>query len=260
MAVAAGVEHPMVRVVHRVRRSVLKRLASLREKYPDYLLPETLSCYGYRFVAKHNRISPMIRRALTLGDYEGPEVKLIKKYLRPDDNVIEIGVGIGATTLVIHGIVGSERLVVFDADANTLDLARRNFDLNGASVVIENYVLVPKCDAVETVTFFSHPSISSSSLIQRDGATPMSVPAKPFEDVLAEQRATALVLDIEGGEVSLLTKAENFGDLRIIMMETHARHVGKSEIDRLLKHLETRNFTCVERISGDDFVVYLRND
>ncbi len=81
------------------------------------------------FNHSHPRMTRDLTRALHYGSYELPEIELIKRQIKPNDRVIELGVGIGATSLILYDLVGPENLCVFDADKRTIGMAKRNLEL-----------------------------------------------------------------------------------------------------------------------------------
>ena len=93
---------------------------------------------------------------------------------------------------------------------------------------------------------------------QPGGEVEFVVETLDFEKTLREFGATALVLDIEGSEVDLLTNAMEFGAVKTIVMETHPAFVGNDNIRSMLERLERAGFRIAEHTSGGAVVALRR--
>jgi FkbM family methyltransferase len=165
----------------------------------------------------------------------------------------------GATSLVLHDLVGRDNLLVVEADARNLALGRHNFQLNNKDIRAEFAFLVAGRPVPATVPFFSNENPSSSSGFERE-ATEFAdeVPARSFEETLEREGSTVLVLDIEGGEYPLFTRAESFHSVRLILMEAHPWVIGAEKMAELLKSLGEHGFALLEDIADGRFLVFGR--
>ncbi|HIE83663.1 MAG TPA: FkbM family methyltransferase [Dehalococcoidia bacterium] len=231
---------------------------SLEERYP-MIARRTTRLYGHKFDLRHPRVADGVRQALLKRTYEKPEVEMIQRYLVPSDRVVEIGTGIGATALVISDIVGSDHIVSFEADPRTIELAQRNFELNAKPIVIEHAALWSGPNRPETLEFSCNTNLSSSSLIRRSGTEfVVAIPTRDLEETLKHYSASALVLDIEGGEIDLLGHHSNLAGVRKILMETHARIVGDAANSEMLDCLRQIGFHVVESVRDGRFLALER--
>jgi hypothetical protein len=102
--------------------------------------------------------------------------------------------------------------------------------------------------------FYVSNAVVSSTTLTGHGR-PISVPALCLEDEIARRRCNVLMLDIEGGEVDLLCSADlTFVDK--IIMETHYRKAGRTQINRMVRWLYLQGFVIDLALSGRE-VVYL---
>lgn len=241
-----------------LRRWAAELRISLDDRFPG-LFPRTTRLYGHKFDLRHPRVSDIIRRALLKKSYERPEVEMIRRRILPSDRVVEVGTGIGATALVISDIVGVEKLWSFEGDPRTLELAQHNFSLNGKQIKVEHAVLWSAPNRPPSVEFSSNAILSGSSLIPRAGKEiTVSTPARDLDEVLKLHRASAIVLDIEGGEIELLGRHTELSGIRTILMETHVRVVGHEANDAMLERLEELGFRVTESVRNGGFLALQR--
>jgi len=221
---------------------------------------EVISLHGNLFDMSHSRMTRQLIKALHYGSYELPEINMIKRHIKPNDRVIELGVGIGATSMVLCDLVGSESLCVFDVDERNISLAKRNFELSGKQITCQYFALTSGPDQPRTIRIASSANPTSSAaadLNRSDQESENEVATLDFEHVIGEFEATALVMDIEGSEYDLLMKADGFASLKTIIMETHARHIGTEKNIAMLNRLTQAGFEVAES-TADGEVLALR--
>jgi FkbM family methyltransferase len=214
---------------------------------------------GYRFDLSHPRCTSQIGAAVVERTYEQREIDLIRRYVTRGDRVIELGVCLGATTLVLAEIVGRENLLAIEADPRNLALAEAMFALNQLDIRMEHGVLVSGTLVPETISFRSNANPSSSSLAERGGSEiTVTVPALSFEEILRREKATCLVLDIEGGEFELFTGATDLGVVEQIIMEAHPAVIGDGGMAELHAALLRFGFRKYRDIERGRFLIYRR--
>jgi hypothetical protein len=86
----------------------------------------------------------------------------------------------------------------------------------------------------------------------------IDVPILCLEHEIAAHRANVLIIDIEGGEIDLLDRAD-LSPIRLIIMETHYWAVGAEATDKMIRRLIYQGFDIDVSISRDGVVV-LRRD
>jgi FkbM family methyltransferase len=179
--------------------------------------------------------------------YEAAERVLIKKYIRSDDAVLELGACIGIvsvlTNLQLHD---KSKHVVVEPNPELLPWLFLNRDKNKAGFAIENCLV---SNGPPTAEFFIHRLIVGGSA---DRATERRtlVPARSLVE-LTERYGdfSVLVMDIEGGEVRFI--AENLKDLRttrLLLMEEHESIVGAEDIEQMHRLLRAEGFKLVDRL------------
>lgn len=252
-----------LRFAFRRRKAMVRRLLGLDPSLGDEELvasmPRIVEYENNSFDLRHPRCTAQIGAAIIRGTYEDREIDLIRRYVDPSDRVLELGACMGATSLVIYDLVGRDNHLVVEADERNLQLAKDMFALNEKDVRIIYGFLVSGDERPTTVEFSSNSNPSSSSVVTRDGVEQVaSVPTRSFEDLLAEEQSTVLVLDIEGGEYDLFTKAKNFGGLRCIMMEAHPWVIGEDAMAEMLESLAGHGFRISRSFMNGRFLLLVR--
>ena len=205
---------------------------------------------GLRLDISHPQVSDRIRLHILRGSYESHEARLISKYLRRGDRVLELGAGMGYATMLSARIVGGQSVFAYEANPALEVLLKRNFELNGLSPNLE-IALLGESDGSET--FYVTDDFFSSSSIPEMGGTPIEVPRKDINSVLAQHRPNVLIVDIEGGEVNL-SKIVNSDNIRLLIIECHPSMVGFSEIQEMINRFEEQGFRS--RRYGDEGAVF----
>lgn len=193
-------------------------------------------------------ISDEMRAAFVSGRFERAERTAAARFIDSGHRVMEIGTCTGLVAMTIARIVGAERVFCYEANPAAVALATRNFELNGLAIEITGCILANQTryrKSMGSVEFFLSDQLVSGSLQPRRGRTSIPVAVRCLEEELEATRATALVCDIEGGEVELLQEAE-LGNIELIIMEEHSRKVGPERINDLLKSLANKGFTLLE--------------
>jgi FkbM family methyltransferase len=212
-----------------------------------------------------DRYSPALIKSLTDGEYEGRERALVSELLRADDRVLEVGTAIGAVAMTAARIVGAKNVLTYEANPQIAEDARRNFTFNEL-IAIESRVGV-----LFNRLRFGSTSTEVEFLISRDfwasrlhaGANrqdiveTVRVPTACLEDQIAAHHATALISDIEGGEVDLFIGADLAG-IRLIIMETHNWAAGSQSTDAMMRWLIVNGLNVDVQHSGKGIAVLRR--
>lgn len=169
-----------------------------------------------------------IRQALRTGQYERQETECIELYLDADDDVVELGGGIGYLACYVdQRLDGTGRHVVVEPNAHLMPLIERHRELNEATFETVNAAYAPSGRLAE----FPLPEQFWEASLQQDSAAERSLytGTTDLETLLDAFDLTdvVLVVDIEGGEVGLI---ENELDVllsrcRLLIVEYHNREV-----------------------------------
>lgn len=154
-------------------------------------------------------VKPSTKARLFWGVYETPEIDFVKKYLRSDTDVIELGSSIG----VVASHVGkklelSKRLICVEANPLLINCLQTNIETN---VNTKNTFLIHGAIDYSSEKEWVEFSISNSSLESKvghvSGALNFSrVPVTTLSKILSEYNIDdyTLICDVEGAEKALL--------------------------------------------------------
>lgn len=210
---------------------------------------------GVRADISPEYIPKFIARSILARAYEGPERAIVKKVLRREMSVVEIGAGLGIVGLLAARLVKGGKVVSFEANPALEKAIRRNYSLNAEAPTL--HMRAVTLDGTP-VTFYRNDNIVSSSLLERDlEAEPIVVESVRFQDVIAENKPDVLIMDVEGAEVSLLGESD-LGGIQHIIAELHPHIVGEDVIDRLIGTIGAKGFTVAEQIK--ETLYFRRND
>lgn len=201
-------------------------------------------------------------------DWEPYERLLVRRHVRPEDRVLELGTAIGATAITAASIVGGDSVLTIDANPKIMAKARENFKAEELPIHTKIGICRNrhKYNPSERVKFYIAEQFVDSRLI------PDTLPAlfddaydddvmsdivgvvrsrtMCLEDLIAEFRATVLICDIEGGETELLTGADLSG-LRLIILETHPVRGGTEEaVEAMFAVLKSQQFGILDHPVG----------
>jgi len=211
------------------------------------------------------RYSDNMIRDLTGGHYDARERALVADLLRADDRVLEVGTGIGAVTMTAARVVGADAVLTYDGNPSIVADARRNFAFNRLAAiqaragVLQNRMRFGRSPGKEK--FAISRDFRASRLDDGHGGedvvASLSVPASCLEDQMAAHRASALVCDIEGGEVELLLGAE-LSKIRLIILRVHDAAVGAHAADAMMRWLVSNGHNLDLHATGQGIAVLRR--
>ncbi len=155
-------------------------------------------------------IVPRIKAKLFLRGYEPVEINFVKKYLRPDRDVIDLGSSLGVVASHVgRKLHGGRRVICVEANPQLLDIIRANVSRNAPHVQMETVsgaVDYPpdRRPLVELALGFDN----LVAHIVEEGLVPngILVPTVSLSEIVRrfDLQEYALVSDIEGSEAGLL--------------------------------------------------------
>ncbi len=212
-------------------------------------------------------------KGILKGWYEASEVRVARALLTPEDRVVELGAGLGMVTCALSAIVGPAHVIAFEPNAEIAPRARHHLALNGFDTRVEEGLCRPRAcldaasgarssDARPAKARFRLAKVFWASGLDAEGREGgdgplVDVAVRPLEDVLTEHRATVLVMDIEGGELEILEKADLAG-LRALAFETHEHMVGRGRTNAAVRAACARGFDIDFALTQDGIVVLRR--
>lgn len=202
---------------------------------------------GLRLVCDPDLVHRDVAKSIIKGSYEAPERVLVRAALRPGDKVVEVGTGVGVVSLLCNHLAGSGNVTSFEANPALEPIIQKNFALNGMVPRLRLLAVTVTVDGAP-ISFFRNENVVSSSIFDRGlEAQKVTVESVPIDQALAENKATVLVMDVEGAEIDLLRAADLSG-LREIIVETHPHIVGEAATQAMIDDICARGFTDAGRI------------
>ena len=204
-------------------------------------------------VGRH--MSRRVEQALSKGNYEREELRLIGSVLSSSDIVLEIGAGLGLVSAYCARRIGSNRVYAFEADPDLEPCIRETYQLNGVDPCLEICAVGSRSGRV---TLYRDKHFISSSIVRRRaGARPVEVSGKALNYVTEKVRPTLLVIDAEGAERELFDQAE-LPTVTKIVLELHDRVIGPDGTDRVRAQLTNLGFRVDRALSSPEHLVLRR--
>src|SRR5579864_5944247 len=167
-------------------------------------------------------VSKSVRKALRNNEYETAEIYLVRQLVRPGDTVLDLGSGLGLTSIAAAKASGHGRVVGYEADPVIAPLAEKNVRRNGVQVEIRNKAIAKVKGACE---FYVRRSFPASSLVPFKGSKKIRIEADAFQDVVDEIHPDVIVCDIECIEKEVFASA-NLSSVQRLVVEVHPQVIG----------------------------------
>lgn len=187
------------------------------------------------------------RGYLIFGKYELHERKLITKYIKPNDSVLELGACIGVVALTINKILSDKtKQVSIEPNPQMHDYLYKNKAANNGLFNIETCI-VSKSSEVEF--YVGGKAFLSSSTLSGDKK--VTIPGKSLDDIINQYFPfTVLVMDIEGGELEFFRSFDlKSSNIRLVIWETHVlpNMLTKKELQECYDLLTAQGFSLKEK-------------
>ena len=203
-------------------------------------------------------LSTQMAYLLLSGGIDGEDRRLMRRHGRPGDFLLNLGGGSGLSAMAAYRCIQpGGRVLAVEPDAAVLDLARRNFELNGLAAIATVRGAAVADPTTHEVTFYKKRNYYGSNLFNTDGAgTPQTVPAVYPPDLLPKDwpGRKVLLCDIEGVEAAMLAKPEIVACFDLIMVELHMGLFPKDAVSPYVKMFDVLDEQGFRVIDTDDEV------
>jgi len=183
-----------------------------------FTIPKDVTTMGYR-------------ACFLKDDYERDERELIRRFLRPEDRVLELGACLGIVSCITNRLLADKKQhVVVEGNPFCISTLYRNKELNGAGFLIEHCAVGNDPEA----TFYLHPIYIVGGSSQRATNRPFRLPAKSLCQLEKERGPfTALIIDIEGSEREVFESSTDvLKRYRLVIVELHEFAIGAEGVER----------------------------
>lgn len=220
---------------------------------------EPLKLHGLTVPITPADVSEVIWTALVKGTYEAKEAYWAVKALRPNDRVLELGGGMGIITSLLAKVDGVE-VIAFEANPDTLRLAERVIEANNVNNVTLSQGLLT-AGPPRDFLFYRRNDLWMSSLIEDQGPylDTIQIRSLDIDDFIEKERIDVVVMDIEGAERDLLSRAELPGVERVFL-EFHDHLYGLGGIKEITRSMAEKGFAYDPRGSSGPCVLFSRDE
>jgi len=200
----------------------------------------------------HPNIPRDLRRYFYKGEYEAQEITILDKILNEDDVVMEIGAGIGFLSAYCAKKVGDDQVYSYEANPKMIGKIEETFRLNDVSPHLNNLLLSSSNGEIE---FYSENSFWSSSVYKRtDNSELITVKCRNVNEEISKVKPSILVVDIEGGEETLVPLLE-LSSVRALIIEIHPHIIGDRMASEIVGAIIKKGF-CIN-MHKTEGIVYL---
>ena len=220
---------------------------------------ETFNVGGVRLGVAASLLTPKISQALASGRYENAENRAIRQHVGKRGRVLDLGGGIGLTSVTAGQIVGGNRLVVVEANPELIPLISDNLQSNGVTGAdVRHYAVVPQ-DHARVVEFHLTRGFWAGALKPQfpGQARTVEVRAVGFDALLGEVRPSVLICDLEGTEAELFQHPLPVS-LQVIILELHPNHYDGTTLSGVFERLAALDFAYLPNGSRGAVVCFGR--
>lgn len=194
-------------------------------------------------------MSPRVQRAVSAGQYEQDELRLVGQVLTASDVVLEVGAGLGLVSAYCAKRLGSGRVFAFEANPDLEPYIRETYALNQVQPTLEVCAVGASAGRV---TLYRARDLWGSSVMRSSGrARPVEVPVKALSEIVRRVRPTLLVVDAEGAESELFDRAD-LPTVNTIVLELHERMIGAANARRVRATLAALGFEEILGLSAGE--------
>lgn len=186
---------------------------------------------------------------LAVDDYETADLALMSRLLVPEDRLMVLGGGIGIAAALGAKLTGGD-VVVVEANEALHGTILRQVEINGGRAAVVGAAVVADAEAYPggTVAFAVAQEFWYSRIGEGagPGASTLRVPVKSLQELCDAYRPTAVLVDIEGAEVTVLARPVP-ETLRTVIVEIHTPEIGSTVTGALITGLVNQGFRVADQ-------------
>jgi FkbM family methyltransferase len=192
------------------------------------------------------------RSAFVFDEYESAERKLVHRFLRPDDCVIELGGCIGILSCLVNSRLKSPgNHLVVEANPELIPMLSRHRAINGAGFRIEECAVSSEPE----VNFAVHRLMTHGSLLAQPDARFIKVHGRSLADLhYSHGPFNTLLIDVEGSELEVLKNSRHLlRDYRLVIIELHHDLLGAEGVAtcrRILTSVGLRSSAVIKSVEA----------
>ncbi len=235
--------------LYQFRREILKKIV------PEFFWPKTIVIDNAIIPIRHTPYSFGVKRVLTKGNYENSERTLIKRVLKKDDIVLEMGGSIGIIAAIVSPIIGKDgRIVSIEASEKLATFSKTWLEPKGNIKIVTGigFPVQQTPEKYKNLRFIDTGNSLGGSVEFKSELNDESENIYDINRIIQEFNINPniLILDIEGSEIVFLDdNAQIPTQIEHIIIEMHPGMYGiQTEID-IINKLAILGFKNIEEIS-----------
>ncbi len=217
---------------------------------------QTATVDGLRLLIPVNVLSTDMRYRLVHGGIDGEDRRLLPRYARPGDFVLNLGSGCGLSAMAAFRQVRPGGIVIaIEADPLVHDLSRRNFHLNSMDDIQSQAAAAVAERGIREVVFYRKKNYYGSNLLHSGGeGQPIRVPTVFPPDLVPSHcpGRKILLCDVEGYETTLLIVKEVVECFDVIIMELHFGSTPKNVVSPYVAMFDVLSSCHFKLVDLDD--------
>jgi FkbM family methyltransferase len=201
---------------------------------------------GCTFAIPRHLTTRAYRSCFARGEYEEEERDLIKRFVQPEDAVLEFGACLGVVSCVTNRLLlDKTRHVVVEANPKVIPTLYHNRERNKAGFLIEHCAVSSKREE----TFYLHPVYIVGGTSQRKTGEAVRLPGRSLRELDGRYGPfTTLVIDVEGSELDVFEDSVDIlSRYRLVIAELHPWAIGDAGVERCRQILGRAGLRFEER-------------
>ncbi|WP_193222076.1 FkbM family methyltransferase [Amylibacter sp. SFDW26] len=190
-------------------------------------------------------ITPKIEKPMRNNRYEKGKLKGLQSALKPGDNVLELGGGIGLISTAAAQVKGVSKVTTIEANPKIIPVIHETHRLNDVQGVDLRSGVVSSGPA-QDVDFYIRKDFWASSM-EPDSRAYESVEKLPNFDIrelVNEIKPNVIICDIEGAELGLFDKVD-LSKVRILILQVHPKVYGQENLLSIMNMLMHKGFSII---------------
>jgi FkbM family methyltransferase len=224
-------------------------------KFIAWIFNNKIPYKGMYFLTEDNSVKPNIKSAIAFGFYESAELRFINKYIKGENNLVELGSSLGVLTciLVKKYALSNKKIVAVEANPNLHKIIRQNFNVNNLSQENVYFEQCAVCDIDGEISLFLGNDNTTSTILSSNEPNEninnyVNVPAMRLSSIVKKYNFTSfdLICDIEGAEVDIIFKdPKSLEKCKLIIIEMHETSL--YTVEQIVEQILLNGFTLKER-------------
>lgn len=233
-------------------KTAIKRFLCRRRGYIFY--------HGIKVPTDSAAMNTTVLDALWKGVYELPELRALQRLVKSGDRLLEMGCGLGVVSGAIAKVHSDVNIESFEANRTLMPAINALHQTNGLTNITVRNAVLGHVTSPQTRKFAVGNSFAEGALVVAGSdVQTLDVDVVDLNEHIRNFKPTAILCDIEGGEVELFSRIDLSG-IRAVVLELHPARVAPYDNGQIFQ-------TCIDAglaprvdLFGDQVVAFERPD